>query len=182
MGVISIILIGVALAMDAFAVALSRGIGFKKFEVNSTVAMAITFGIFQAVMIIIGRFIGGYFSSFIEKYNNVIVFIVFVGLGAKLLYDAIKGNEEDDEKKRLDLKTLIMLGLATSLDALAVGVTFVTYKGDLLFPPIIIGVVTFIMTVIAAMLGYLVGKRIDSKVGEIIGAIILIILGLRVLF
>lgn len=182
MGFISIILIGVALAMDAVAVALSRGIGFKKFEVNSTISMAITFGIFQAGMILVGRFIGGYFSSFIEKYNNIIVFVVFVGLGAKLLFDAIKGDDGDEEKKKLDLKTLIVLGIATSLDALAVGVTFVTYKGDLFFPPIIIGVVTFIMTVIAAMLGYLVGKRIDSKIGEIIGAVILIILGLRVLF
>lgn len=182
MGYISIALIGVALAMDAFAVALSRAIGFKKFETNSTISMAITFGLFQAVMIIIGRFVGGYFSSFIEKYNAIIVFVVFVGLGAKLLFDAIKGGDEEEKTKKLDIKALVALGFATSLDALAVGVTFVTFKGDFVIAAIIIGVVTFALTVIAAGLGYALGKKVDSKVGEIIGAIILIVLGLRVLF
>ncbi|MGL5649192.1 MAG: manganese efflux pump MntP family protein [Clostridium sp.] len=182
MGYISIILIGVALAMDAFAVSLSRGIGFKEFDSNATLKMGITFGLFQAIMIVIGWFVGGYFSTYIERYNKVIVFIVFVGLGVKLLIDAIKGNDEGDEKKSLNFKTLMALGFATSLDALAVGVTFVTYKGADFIPPVLIGMVTFIITVLGAVLGYGVGKKVESKIGEIIGAIILIVLGLRVLF
>ena len=183
MGFLSIVLIGVGLAMDAFAVALAKGITFKKFNVNETVSMALTFGIFQGAMILIGRFIGGYFYSFIDKYNKIIVFLVFIILGIKMLIDCFKSNEDEEEKvQQLNFKELLALGLATSIDALAVGITFATYKGNMISPPLIIGLVTFILSVIASVLGYIMGKKIDGQWAEIIGAVILILLGIKVLF
>ncbi|WP_297629918.1 manganese efflux pump MntP family protein [uncultured Clostridium sp.] len=182
MSFISIILIGIALAMDAFAVTLSRSICYRKFKISRTVYLGLTFGVFQGVMILIGRFIGGYFSTLIDKYNSIIVFIIFVGLGVKLLIDAIKNEKEEEVMNEIKFKTLMVLGFATSIDALAVGVTFVGNKGNIIWAPLIIGVVTFILTAIASVLGCSIGNKVEKRIGEFIGAVILIGLGLKVLF
>ena len=100
-----------------------------------------------------------------------------------MLIDCFNSNEDEEEKvQQLNCKELLALGLATSIDALAVGITFATYKGNMISPPLIIGLVTFILSVIASVLGYIMGKKIDGQWAEIIGAVILILLGIKVLF
>ncbi|WP_066870951.1 manganese efflux pump MntP family protein [Clostridium mediterraneense] len=183
MSLLTLTLTGVGLAMDAFAVCVAKSICFRKFEWKKSIKMASTFGFFQFLMIVIGSFIGGLFSSFIDKYNTLIVFIVFVALGLKLLYESLtKAPETCEVDEVINFKELTAMGIATSLDALAIGVTYASLPDSMkLHAGIIIGIVTLFISGIGLLLGYLLGMKINSKYAEILGSVALILLGVKVL-
>lgn len=180
MDFLSIIFIGIGLAMDAFVVCIAKGMSFKKINLKNSINMALVFGIFQGVMTLIGYFVGGSFSRFVNKYSPIIVFLIFFVLGAKVLYETFKSDNEDEEdsEKLVNFKDLIGLGFATSIDALAVGVGFGVMNGISIYSSsLIIAIVTFLISLAGGVLGTIMGTKINSKYAEIAGGGILIIMG-----
>lgn len=178
MSYFSIILMGIGLAMDGFAVSLAKGMNLSKINLAITSKMAITFGFFQFLMTFLGWLAGSFLVVFLHKYNFIVT-LILVGIGLNMIREALK--DDDDEDTQLDnisFKTLIPIAIATSIDALALGVSLAFVHISIILSAIIIGVVTFILCFIASILGTLIGSRINSKFAEILGGVILIILGI----
>lgn len=180
MSYFSIILIGIALAMDAFAVSLSKGICLNKIHLNFSFKIAILFGVFQGGMTILGWFVGSVLTNFFDKYGFVVV-IILVGLGINMIVQAFK-DEEKDLSSIFSMKSLLPLALATSLDALAVGVSLAFLHVHIVIAAIIIAIVTFIICLAGVILGTAIGSKINSTIAEALGGVILIILGIFELF
>ena len=132
MGIIEIIVISIGLAMDAFAVSICKGLSMKKMNYKKAIIIALYFGIFQALMPVIGYFLGIGFEQIITKIDHWIAFILLSAIGLNMIRESLK---KDDEEKNdnVDFKTMIILAIATSIDALAVGITFAFLKVDLSF-------------------------------------------------
>ena len=174
--------------MDAFSIALSKGLAAKRQSVTDAVKLGVTFGAFQFVMPLIGFFLAGTFASFIETYSKYISFALLVFIGGKMLFDAIremrKGDDDEKPDSAVDFKSLVILGIATSIDALAVGVTFAfdgTTIAAALYYCMIIGIVALVLSFVGYFIGNKLGGIIGDK-GEIIGGVVLIVLGIKMLF
>lgn len=184
MGLIDIILIGVGLSMDAFAVSICKGLKMKQIHLRQCFVIALFFGGFQAIMPLIGYALSVHFVEYINAYSHWVAFVLLFIIGANMIRESV-GNEEDEEccKATVDLKELIVLAIATSIDALAVGVTFGT-MGDKLKLSIalsvaIIGVTTFLISIIGVFIGNIFGSKYKTK-AEIAGGVILICIGIKV--
>lgn len=180
MGYFSILLMGIALAMDAFAVSIAKGMCLDKIRYDYTSKMSLIFGVFQGVMVIIGWLVGSVLSNFFAKYSFIVV-IILVGLGINMIVQAFK-DEEQDLSCIFSFKALLPLAIATSIDALAVGVSLAFLKVHIVVSALIIGIVTFAICFIGGILGTAIGSKIDSKYAEIFGGIILIGLGIFAFF
>ena len=185
MSVLDIFLLGVGLSMDAFAVAICKGLAMRKVDKRQMLLIALFFGGFQALMPLIGWAVGNTFAKKITKYDHWIAFILLSFVGVNMIIDAIKEwkNEEIIEKNDLfiDLKELTILAVATSIDALACGVTFSFYEDFNIIKSItIIGLTTFIISAIGVYIGNIFGDKFKSK-AQLVGGIILIFLGIKIL-
>lgn len=193
MDIISVLFIAVALAMDAFSVSITSGMVLKKVKVSASSKIGLFFGMFQFVMPCIGYFLGSAFASLITSFDHWIAFILLGFIGGKMLYEAIKDDEKEEEniKNPLDNKLLTMLAIATSIDALAVGVTFATMGMQVVSPCTfsqlallqsagIIGGVAFLISVIGVHIGGKCGNLFGNK-AEILGGIVLIGIGVKIL-
>ena len=178
MGVIEIILIGVGLAMDAFAVSICKGLSMSKMEWKKAGIIGMYFGGFQALMPVIGYFLGVGFEDKIKSIDHWIALILLSIIGINMIREAFSDEDEADDK--IDFKTMIILAIATSIDALTVGVTFAFLSVNIWFSIVVIGIITFIMSVIGVKIGNVFGDKYKSK-AEITGGIILILLGIKVL-
>lgn len=178
MGVIEIILIGVGLAMDAFAVSICKGLSMPKMEWKKAAIIGIYFGGFQALMPVIGYFLGVGFEDKIKSIDHWIALILLSIIGINMIREAFSDEDEADDK--IDFKTMIILAIATSIDALTVGVTFAFLSVNIWFSIAVIGIITFIMSIIGVKIGNVFGDKYKSK-AEITGGIILILLGIKVL-
>ena len=175
MGIFSILLTGFALSMDAFAVSVTKGMTLKKINLSIATKIAFLFGLFQAVMPLIGWLFGMNFELYIRSIDHWIAVVLLSFLGIKMIIEAIK-NDDNDNSTYLDNKELIIL----SIDALAVGVTFAFLNIDIIPICVSIGVITFLV----CFIGVLIGKKIGSvfkNYAQIIGGIILILIGLNIL-
>jgi putative Mn2+ efflux pump MntP len=177
-----LLLIALGVSADAFAVALGKGLHLRRFNLVNVTVIAFAFGLFQALMPLIGYFLASRFSDYIQSFDHWIAFALLAAIGAKMLWEAF-GEHEDTEQDtdRVDLKELLVLAVATSIDALAVGITFaflpsVPIAGAVL----LIGVTTFVISFIGVLLGHRVGRRL-GKPAEIAGGVILILIGLNIL-
>lgn len=179
MGVFEIFLIGIGLAMDAFAVSICKGLSMKKMNWKNAIIIALYFGIFQAVMPVIGYFLGATFSNFVEKVDHWIAFILLSIIGGNMIKDSFD-DEIEKRNDRIDIKTMILLSIATSIDALAVGITFAFFKPNVAFASAIIGIITFVLSLVGVKIGYKFGDEFQNK-AELVGGIILIIIGLKIL-
>lgn len=186
MGTLEILLLAVALAMDCFAVSTTSGIMLKSFRWRVMLATALSFGIFQAAMPLIGWFCVIHFSGLLDGVDHWIAFGLLAYLGVKMIMDAFKPEEAHsiDPKKPT---TILVMAVATSIDALAVGISFacLEYKtaAELMFPVTIIGLVSLAMSLAGLSLGIVCGKRLERRVRpELVGGIILILIGTKVLF
>lgn len=180
MGFFSIILTGFALSMDAFAVSITKGITLKKINLSIAIKIAFFFGLFQAVMPLIGWLFGMNFELYIRSIDHWIAIILLSFLGIKMIIETI--NRDDDNESNsiyLDNKELIILSIATSIDALAVGVTFAFLNIDIIPICISIGVITFIVCFIGVIIGKKIGSVLKNS-AQIIGGIILILIGLNI--
>jgi len=178
MGVIEIILIGVGLAMDAFAVSICKGLSMPKMEWKKAGIIGMYFGGFQALMPVIGYFLGVGFEDKIKSIDHWIALILLSIIGINMIREAFSAEDEADDK--IDFKTMIILAIATSIDALTVGVTFAFLSVNIWFSIVVIGIITFIMSIIGVKIGNVFGDKYKSK-AEITGGIILILLGIKVL-
>lgn len=179
MGIFSILLTGFALSMDAFAVSVTKGMTLKKINLSIATKIAFLFGLFQAVMPLIGWLFGMNFELYIRSIDHWIAVFLLSFLGIKMIVEAIK-DDDNDNSTYLDNKELIILSIATSIDALAVGVTFAFLNIDIIPICVSIGVITFLV----CFIGVLIGKKIGSvfkNYAQIIGGIILILIGLNIL-
>ena len=180
MSIIQIGLIGIGLAMDAFAVSICKGLKMKKIEYGQSVVIAIFFGGFQAIMPLIGWMLGKQFESYIVSIDHWIAFALLAFIGGKMLYEAIKNEEQDTCIVTFDLKELLILSIATSIDALAVGITFAFLKTNIWISIIIIGIITFILSFVAVIIGNKFGAKYKNK-AEFAGGFILILIGAKIL-
>ena len=188
MGLIEIIFIGIGLAMDAFAVSVCKGLSMKKINWKNAIIIAIYFGIFQALMPVVGYFLGTAFSSIVESVDHWIAFILLAAIGGNM----IKESTDDEVEKRndnVDFRTMIVLAIATSIDALAVGtsidalavgVTFAFFKVNLILAIVLIGIITFALSILGVIIGNKFGDKLQNK-AELTGGIILILIGLKIL-
>ncbi|MEE0862134.1 MAG: manganese efflux pump MntP family protein [Lachnospiraceae bacterium] len=183
--IVTLLLMGVGLAMDAFAVSICKGLSMKKVKWQHGVVIGLFFGGFQALMPFIGWLLGSQFEQYITKVDHWIAFGLLGIIGGKMLYEAIKGDEEEECEcgkniEKLDIKELFILAIATSIDALAVGITFAFLKYPVGKAVTIIGVVTFIISLAGVYIGNFFGARFKKK-AEIAGGIILVGIGVKIL-
>ena len=170
--------IAVGLAMDAFSVSLAGGAALKKDIVKTAVLTGLMFGFFQFAMPVIGWLVGAPISSIINPYGYWIVVALFFFIGGKMIYDAVKG--EEDGVSLIGFKVLTLLAIATSIDALAVGISYGLIGEAILLPSIIIGVVAFAFSFAGVLAGHKLSDVLGSKM-EIFGGIVLVLIGLKFL-
>lgn len=180
-----LLLMGIGLAMDAFAVSICKGLGMQKVNKKQAVVIGLFFGGFQALMPFLGWVLGIQFESYITSVDHWIAFVLLGFIGGKMIVEAVKPEEEEDvEVKKLDapldIKEMFILAVATSIDALAVGITFAFLQYPIVEAISIIGVVTFIISVGGVYVGNFFGSKYKNK-AELAGGLILVILGLRIL-
>jgi manganese efflux pump family protein len=177
-----IILLAIGLAMDAFAVSVTNGITIKNIRLKHALIISLFFGFFQAVMPVFGWLLGKGFNDIISTFDYWVVFFILLFIGLKMIYDSLKKSKNDlkAEQQSLNIYTIFMLAIATSIDAFAVGVGFSLIEMGIIFPSIIIGVITFILSFIGVYIGKKLGRLFGRKM-EILGGLILIIIAFNVL-
>lgn len=179
MGVVELIILSIGLAMDACAVSICKGISFKKMEWKKAIIIGLWFGAFQALMPLIGYMLGSTFEEVVKNIDHWLAFILLLGIGANMIKEAFSKDTED-ENDDISAKSMFVLAVATSIDALAVGITFAFFKVNILLAITLIGITTFILSVIGTKIGNKFGNKYKSK-AEIAGGIILILLGIKIL-
>ncbi len=181
MDIYTILLIGVGLSMDAFSVSVTDGIILKKPRLSQSVKIASFFGGFQFFMPVLGYLLGSAFARYITAFDHWIAFCLLGFIGAKMIWEAMHEEDECGEiKDPLDTYALFILGIATSIDALAVGITFATMAVSVLFASAIIGVMTFTISLLGVYLGSRLGNLLGNK-AEIVGGLVLIGIGVKIL-
>lgn len=179
MGFVEILVISICLGMDSFAVAICKGLSMKKMDWKKAIIIGLYFGVFQAIMPLIGFGLGYNFEHVVTNVDHWFAFIMLVAIGINMIKEALdKKSENWDDDIRF--KTMIILAVATSIDALAVGITFAFLKVNLWFSVIIIGVVAFILSVIGVKIGNRFGNKYEKK-AELVGGALLILIGLKIL-
>lgn len=179
MSLFDLILISFGVAMDAFAVSIGKGLSMKKMEYKNILIVGLYFGIFQAMMPTIGYFLGKNFENLITSIDHWIAFILLSIIGINMIRECYK-DENDNLSDKFDLKTMIPLAIATSIDALAIGVTFVFLKINIFTSALLIGIIT----AVASMIGVIIGKKFGDKFeksAQIFGGAILILIGIKIL-
>ena len=171
-------IIAVGLSMDAFAVSICKGLSVRKAQLKHLLICGAFFGGFQALMPTIGYFLGRQFESFITSVDHWITFILLVIIGINMIREAFDGEEEQNSS--FSFMTMLPLALATSIDALAVGVTFAFMEANILYAVLFIGVITFILSAIGVKIGNVFGSKYKSK-AEFAGGAILILMGIKFL-
>lgn len=182
MGIAELLLIGAGLSMDAFAVSVCKGLKMKKVNKLHCGIIALFFGEFQALMPLLGWVLGKQFESYITSIDHWIAFLLLVLIGANMMKESRQKEEEVVTKSdsQLNLKELFVLAVATSIDALAVGITFAFLKVDILLAVTIIGSITLILSAIGVFVGNIFGIRYKDK-AELAGGLILILMGCKIL-
>ena len=176
---IELLLIAIGLSMEAFSVSICKGLTTKKFSWRMALLCGLWFGFFQALMPVIGYFLGAQFQELIEAYDHWIAFGLLFLIGANMIREALSKKEESANGD-LDVKTMFLLAIATSIDALAVGVSFACIQVKLWSSVLIIGITTFLFSVLGVKIGNVFGSKYEKSAG-IIGGIILILIGLKIL-
>lgn len=190
MGLIEVLLTAVALAMDAFSVAVTSGIILKKPTLGNSLKIGIFFGGFQFLMPCLGFFLAYIFADLIKSCDHWIAFVLLSFIGGKMIWEALSNKAEEDEKNPLDNKLLVMMAIATSIDALAVGVTFAGLGMEIITMGLnslslilsagIIGVIALIFSFFGVHIGAKFGNLFGNK-AEILGGLVLIGMGIKIL-
>lgn len=179
MGLLELFILAVGLSMDAFAVSVCKGLAMPKITVKKAAVVGIWFGGFQALMPALGYLLGSQFKDSITAIDHWIAFILLGIIGGNMIREACS-DECENESDSLDIKTMFLLAVATSIDALAVGITFAFLKVNIAAAVSFIGITTFIISAAGVKIGNIFGTKYKSK-AELAGGIILILLGLKIL-
>ena len=179
MGIIEIVIIGIGLAMDAFAVAICKGLSLRNKEVTKYIIVGSYFGIFQGLMPIIGYILGVSFQNIITKVDHWVAFILLGVIGINMIKESFS-KENRSVTDKVNFKTMFPLALATSIDALAVGITFAFLKVNIVTATLIITVTTFIISLFGVAIGNKFGSKYEHR-AEFIGGLILVLMCLKIL-
>ena len=179
MGVLELVLLSIGLGMDAFAVSVCKGISMKKMNWKKAITIGLYFGGFQALMPVIGYYICSAFESLITNIDHWIAFILLGIIGGKMIKDSF-ANESENCNDDVSFKTMFVLAVATSIDALAVGITFAFLNVNVILAVSLIGIITFCLSVIGTKIGSQFGDTYERK-AELVGGCILILLGTKIL-
>lgn len=180
MSFITIILLAIALAMDAFAVSIASGIAIKDLRIKHSLIIATWFGLFQAIMPLLGWLGGVKLQGFISEIDHWVVFGLLFFIGCKMIYEAFQIESVENRSDPMKISVLFALSIATSIDAFAAGVSFALLDIGVVAPVIIIGIITFIMSFIGVWIGDRGGHFFEKKI-EVAAGVILIAIGLKVL-
>ena len=185
MSLFELFVLAVGLSMDAFAVSVCKGLSMRKITLKNAGIVGLYFGGFQAGMPLIGYFLGLQFKNYIMSVDHWIAFILLGFLGIKMIQEAMsKDDDEDnkieDENEMLSFKNMSILAVATSIDALAVGITLAFLQVDIVPAVSFIGIITFVLSMVGVKIGNVFGVKYKSK-AELVGGIILIFMGVQIL-
>lgn len=185
MSLLAIFMLAIGLSMDAFSVAICKGLSMKKITVAKMLVVGTWFGLFQAMMPLIGYYLGSAFSSAIVKIDHWIAFVLLSFIGINMIKEALEKEVEtpgdkNTETENLSFKEMFILAVATSIDALACGITFAFLKVDIWVAVSLIGATTFVFGFCGVKIGNVFGVKYKSK-AELAGGIILIVLGVKIL-
>jgi putative Mn2+ efflux pump MntP len=180
MNTFQLLLLAIGLAMDAFAVSVASGIAIQNLRIGHAVRIALAFGFFQAVMPLIGWLAGLTLQKYMAGIDHWVAFGLLVFIGAKMIYEATKIEQAEEAANPLNLYVLLILSIATSVDALAVGITFAMLGTAIMTPVIVIGSVTFVLCLAGVYIGDVFGHFFEKKI-EILGGLVLIGIGVKIL-
>lgn len=180
MGIGEIFLFGISLSMDAFAVSVCKGLSMKKLDWKKAIIIGLYFGVFQALMPTIGYFLGSAFQDVVTSIDHWIAFILLVLIGGNMIREAFGKEDKKNYNDDVGFKTMIVLAIATSIDALVVGITFAFLKVNLPVAVTIIGCTTFVISAAGVKIGNKFGEKYEKK-AQITGGVILILIGLKIL-
>ena len=179
MDAIEIFFIAIGLAMDVCAVSICKGLAMKKINWKNTIILSVCFSLFHIIMLTIGYLVGGLFRDFVEQIDHWIACVLLAIIGINMIKEAITEKKEKNDDK-LDLKSILVLSLATSIDALTIGVSFAFFKVNIIFADAVVGIIALIMSILGTIVGNKFGKKLENK-AEILGGIILILIGIKIL-
>ena len=180
MSLLELFILAVGLSMDAFAVSVCKGLALGKIKIRHMVIVGAWFGGFQALMPLIGWFLGSRFEQYIRAFDHWVAFVLLAAIGANMLREALGKEEDNEADASLGFKTMLLMAVATSIDALAVGVTFAFLQVRILPAVLFIGVTTFLLSALGVKAGSLFGSKYKKR-AEIAGGVILILLGIKIL-
>ena len=186
MSAVELIILAVGLSMDAFAVAICKGLSMKKVSFKEMAIVGLWFGGFQALMPLIGYFLGEAFEKYIEQIDHWVAFVLLVLIGALMIKESFEKEEKKEEEKEdssspLAFKTMFTMAIATSIDALAVGISFgILPDVNITVAVSSIGIITFILSAVGVKIGNVFGAKYKSK-AEFAGGLILVLLGIKIL-
>lgn len=178
MSILDLFILAVGLSMDAFAVSVCKGLSLGKIKPKHMCIAGAWFGGFQALMPLIGYFLGSFFAEMIEKYDHWVAFVLLAIIGGNMIKESFDKDEKVDST--MDVKSMLLLAIATSIDALAVGVTFAFLQVQIVPAVSFIGVITFIFSAVGVKIGSLFGTKYKSK-AELFGGIVLVLIGIKIL-
>ncbi len=178
MSIWDLFILAVGLSMDAFAVSVCKGLSLGKIKPKHMCIAGAWFGGFQALMPLIGYFLGSFFAELIEKYDHWVAFVLLAIIGGNMIKESFGKDEKVDSS--MDVKSMLLLAIATSIDALAVGVTFAFLQVQIVPAVSFIGVITFIFSAVGVKIGSLFGTKYKSK-AEFFGGIVLVLIGIKIL-
>lgn len=191
MGIAELLLIAVGLSMDAFAVSICRGLGMRRLNLRTAAVLALFFGGFQALMPLTGWALGSQFMWLIAPVDHWVAFVLLAFIGGKMLWEAFHEDAEKDgapdgcdceaaDTSAIDLREFLVLAVATSIDALAAGISFAALNVDIVASVALIGVITFALSFVGVAVGHFFGARYE-KPASVVGGVVLILIGLKVL-
>ena len=183
MSIADLLLIAIGLSMDAFAVSIENGLSKRNINVRWTILVGLCFGLFQGVMPVIGYALGSAFTKYITSFDHIIALVLLTYIGGKMLWDGIKDMKSKDEKETncsvLSFGELLVQGIATSIDALAVGVSFAALDVDIVTSAAFICAVTFAFGCVGVCIGKKFGDKLSNK-AQLAGGIILVAIGIKI--
>ena len=179
MGLWELFVLALGLSMDAFAVSVCKGLGLGSIRPKHMALAGAWFGGFQALMPLVGFFLGRFFAQVITAYDHWVAFVLLAIIGGKMVWEALE-NKEEDVDAAMDAKTMLLLAVATSIDALAVGVTFAFLEVDILPAVLFIGATTFVCSAVGVKVGSVFGAKYKQK-AELAGGVALVLIGLKIL-
>lgn len=180
MSLLNILLIATALGVDSFSIGMAAGACFQKILFKQKLKMTLSFGLVHIIMPIVGWLVGSGVADLIEQFDHWVILILLVFIGGKLIHSSLKGgNHEEAQADFFSKKNIMLLSIATSIDALAIGISFALLQQSIILPSLIIGLVVTIMTWVSITLGRQIGEKVPQKM-QIIAGIVLILIGVRV--
>lgn len=182
MTIYDIIILAVGVSMDAFAVSIAKGLATRELRYSHYASVALWFGGFQALMPIIGYFVASYFAAAVENFDHWIAFSLLAFIGGNMVYNTIKGEEDSSEAlaANFSFKTMSMLAVATSIDALAIGVSLAFLNVNIWLAVVVIGLITGAFSAFGLRLGSLFGNRY-KRGAELTGGVVLMLIGVKIL-